>query len=137
MCKRVCKKWLFSYFRSSSIFLKTTSGGKARFCGGLQTQKLGFQTGFRGLRPPVFVRAWRGLAGAAGGLFLFPLLPHGVLDRFKAFVRNGVFFGPAQAHAMPQLLQGGFGVCVLVWHGQATSDLASSKQRPIFILTLS
>jgi hypothetical protein len=33
-------------------------------------------------------------------------------------------------------LQGGFGVCILVWHGQATSDLASSKHRPIFILTL-
>ena len=36
-----------------------------------------------------------------------------------------------------QLFQRGFGVCVFVWHGQETSDWASSKHRPIFILTLS
>src|ERR1035438_9271487 len=55
----------------------------------------------------------------------------------KASVGNGVLLRPACADALPQLLERGFGVCFLVWHGQETSDLASSKQRPIFILTLS
>src|SRR5271170_2660773 len=80
-------------------------------------------------RLPGFVfgrcRCW--LAWAFRDLFFFPLLPHGVFDRFKAFVRNGVFLCPAQAQLMSQLFQRGFGVCVFVWHGQETSDWASSK----------
>ena len=78
-----------------------------------------------------------GLLCAPGLLLLFPILAHGGSHRLKAPVGNGVLFGPACADALPQFLKRGFGVCLLVWHGQATSDLASSKQRPIFILTLS
>jgi len=83
-----------------------------------------------------FRRAWRGLAGAAGGLLLFPLLAHVFLTDSRLLVRGGCFFAQPRRNRCPSF-EGGFGVCVLVWHGQATSDLASSKHRPIFILTLS
>src|ERR1019366_8449055 len=92
---------------------------------------------FRRLPGFVFRRCRCWLAWPLRDLLLFPLLAHGAFDRFKGLVRNGVLLCPARAQAMPQLFQGGFGFCVLVWHGQATSDLAASKQRPIFILTLS
>lgn len=85
----------------------------------------------------VFSRCRSRLAWAFRDLLLFPLLPHGVFDRFKALVRDGVLLCPAQAQMLPQLFQRGFGIWILLWHNQETSDLASSKHRPIFILTLS
>jgi hypothetical protein len=84
-----------------------------------------------------FGRCRGGLLCALGLLLLFPILAHGGSHCVKALVGTGVLLRPACADALPQLLERGFGVYLLVWHGQATSDLASSKQRPIFILTLS
>jgi hypothetical protein len=45
--------------------------------------------------------------------------------------------GIAFAYSLPQLVEREFGIWILLWHNQETSALASSKQRPIFILTLS
>src|SRR5665213_3504978 len=80
---------------------------------------------------------WRGLFFALCLLLLFILLPHGIFDRLKAFVRRGVLLCIAFAYSLPQLVEREFGVWILLWHNQDTSDLASSKHRPIFILTLS
>jgi hypothetical protein len=80
---------------------------------------------------------WRGLLFALCCLLLLVLLPHGVFDRLKALVRDGMFLGPAVADSLPQLVEREFGIWILLWHIQETSDLTSSKQRTIFILTLS
>jgi hypothetical protein len=76
-------------------------------------------------------------AALVGIHLLLVLLPHGILDRLKAFVRSGVFACPAIAYSLAQLVEREFGIWILLWHNQETSDLASSKHRPIFILTLS
>jgi hypothetical protein len=99
---------------------------------------------------PFLVRFWRspvvllsgfirlGFLQALRFLLLIVLLPHGVPDRLKAFVRRGVVFGKAFTYSLPQLVEREFGIWILLCHNQETrSDLASSKQRPIFILTLS
>ena len=45
----------------------------------------------------------RGLFLALRCLLLLVLLPHGVLDRLKAFVRDGVFLGPGGTTPGPRL----------------------------------
>ena len=87
--------------------------------------------------PRLSFGAWSGLFLALRSLLLLVLLSHGILYRLKAFVRRGVLLCKAVADSLPQLVEREFGIWILLWHNQETSDLASSKQRPIFILTLS
>ena len=83
----------------------------------------------------ILYSTWWGLRSALCDLLLLILLAHGTAHGFKT--RLGVLLGDTGAQPLPQLLQGCFGVCAFLWHGQATSDLASSKQRATLILALS
>ena len=104
----------------------------------LQTQKLAILIRLLWSAFPLLRRIRRGLLCPLRFLLLLVLLTHGVFDRNKALVRDGVLLCKALAYSLPQLTEREFGIWILLWHNQETrSDLASSKQRPIFILTLS
>lgn len=70
-------------------------------------------------------------------LFLLVLASHGILHDLNRFFLKGMPFRKALLYALPQFAERDFGVWILIGHSQVTSALAVSKQRPIFILTLS